>query len=160
MLCESLVLSQVNYCDTIYGPCLRQVDAQRVQRLQNSCLRLIHGVRKYESISHTFKLSNWLNMYNRRFLHSACLFFKIIKIKIPIYLYSKISFRTDVHNLNLRFKGGKLTPPKHSLELFKRSFSYQITFIINKLPKKILSLSNVIAFKKALSNHLLLDQFK
>ncbi|KAJ8914711.1 hypothetical protein NQ315_017421 [Exocentrus adspersus] len=34
--------------------------------------------------------------------------------------------KSDVHNLNIRFKG-RLTPPVHRTERFKRSFSYQIT---------------------------------
>lgn len=154
MLCESYVLSQVNYCDTVYGPCIKQSDATRIQRLQNSCLRLIHGIRKYQHISHTLKTTNWLNMYSRRYVHSATLFFKIIKNQVPKYLHRKLRFRTDVHTLNLRFRG-RLTPPKHKLELFKRSFSYQIATTINKLPAKILQSKNVSIFKKQLFKFLL-----
>ena len=76
VLCEQLVLSQLSYCDVVYGPCLRSLEIRRIQKLQNSCLRLIFGIRKYSRISHTLKLNNWLNMYNRRYLHSATLFFK------------------------------------------------------------------------------------
>ena len=34
MLCDSLVLSHFNYCDGVYGPCLTNLDAQRIQRVQ------------------------------------------------------------------------------------------------------------------------------
>ena len=157
MLCEAYVLSQVNHCDIVYGPCLRQADSTRIQRLQNSCLRFIHGIRKYDSISHTLKDTNWLNMYNRRYLHSVTLFFKILTLQTPPYLHEKLCFRTDVHNLNLRFKG-MLTPPKHSLELFKRSFSYRIASTINKLPRPLLEKKSVKAFRCHLLKEIIKDQ--
>ncbi|KAF2893916.1 hypothetical protein ILUMI_12259 [Ignelater luminosus] len=46
MLCEALVLSQFNYCDVVYGPCLEQKDRLRIQRVQNSCLKFIYGKRE------------------------------------------------------------------------------------------------------------------
>ncbi|KAJ8911549.1 hypothetical protein NQ315_012802 [Exocentrus adspersus] len=55
-LCESLVLSIANYCDNVYGPCLDDVDKRRLQKLQNSCLRLIFGVRRRHRISHSLLL--------------------------------------------------------------------------------------------------------
>ena len=133
MLCNTLILSRLDFCDIVYGPHLRFIEKQRIQKLQNSCLRLIFGIRKYEHISHFLKLANWINMQDRRFYHSVLFFNTLIKNKSPTYLYSKISFRTDVHTLNLRFRG-LLTPPLHSLQLFKRSFSYTVTKYLNNLP--------------------------
>ena len=91
------------------------------------------GIRKHRHITHKLVDAGWLSMSNRRLLHSACLYHKIIINKTPSYLYRKILFRTDVHNVNIRFKG-KLTPPVHRTETFKRSFSYQITKVYNGLP--------------------------
>lgn len=133
MLCDSLVLSHSNYCDTVYGPCLTVLDSNRLQRLQNACLRLIYGIRKFEHISHKLNEIGWLNMQQRRRLHSACQFFSIISQKTPPYLYNKIRFRCDVHNINVRFRG-KLTIPTHSTEAFKRSFSYNVSRCLNELP--------------------------
>lgn len=138
LLCESLVLSQMNYCDVIYDKCLNNVDINRIQKLQNSCLRLIFGIRKYDHISYTFQHIKWLKMKNRRELHSACCFYKILKTKTPAYLYNKITFRTDVHTLNLRHKN-TLTTPMHCTQFFKRSFSYNISKCINNLPFELVS---------------------
>lgn len=132
-LCEALVLSHLNYCDVVYGSSIYSSDVGRIQKLQNGCLRLIFGIRKYEHISHTFRDINWLNMLNRRRLHAATLFFKVLSHKAPQYLYKRIKFRSDVHTLNLRFRGS-LTPPLHKTELYKRSFSYCITKCMNNLP--------------------------
>lgn len=132
ILCESLVLSRFNFGDTVYGPCIDATDSRRIQVVQNACLRLIFGIRRRQNISHKLAEAAWLNMSNRRLLHSACLFHKIIINRTPNYLYRKITFRTDVHNVNIRFKG-RLTPPIHHSELFKRSFSYQVVNIYNSI---------------------------
>lgn len=86
MLCDSIVLSQLNFCDVLYHPCLDGVDRGRIQKLQNACLRFIYGLRKHDHISHTIRWCGWLNMSARRFLHSACLIYKIIKFSTPPYL--------------------------------------------------------------------------
>lgn len=133
MLCESLVLSRFRFCDTVYGPFLYSDDVRRIQVVQNACLRLIFGLRKNRRISHKLREVGWLNMSNRRVLHSACLYHKIIANRVPAYLHRKIVFRADVHNVNVRFKG-RLTPPLHKTEMFKQSFSYQVTKVYNNLP--------------------------
>lgn len=132
-LCDSLVLANFNFCDVVYGPCIDGVDGRRVQRVQNSCLRFIYGIRRRERISHMVERTGWLSMAARREFHSACFFYKLMLSKSPPYLYNRIQFRTDVHNINIRRKD-LLTIPRHRLEIFKRSFSYCISNLINKLP--------------------------
>jgi len=86
LLCDSLVLSHLNYCDVVYGPCITLEVSNRIQKLQNSCIRLIYGIRKYEHISHAFQLSKWLSMSARRHLHMICLYHKILLTKSRLYL--------------------------------------------------------------------------
>lgn len=157
MLCESLVLSHVNFCDVVYGPCLYSVDIKRIQRLQNSCLRLIFGIRKFDHISHAFKSIRWLKMHDRRYVHSVILFLKILTHKTPPYLLERVSYRCDVHNLNLRFRGA-LTPPIHYTEIFKRSFSYNIVRLVNSLPIVVRDRSNY-KIKRDLYCYLMREQF-
>nr|CAI5833419.1 unnamed protein product [Callosobruchus analis]CAI5834750.1 unnamed protein product [Callosobruchus analis]CAI5835567.1 unnamed protein product [Callosobruchus analis]CAI5840243.1 unnamed protein product [Callosobruchus analis] len=133
-LCESLVLSILNYADIVYGPHLTVIYKQKIQKVQNSCLRLIYGIRRGKGVSHKLSEIGWLNMHHRRLLHAACLYHRIIICKKPIYLYAKIKFRTDVHTLNIRFKG-LLSPPRFFHEFFKRSFTYQICSVYNSIPK-------------------------
>lgn len=153
ILCEALVLSKFNFGDVIFSPCLDSENIRRIQVIQNSCLRLIFGIRRRQHISSKLNDIGWLNMSRRRLLHSACLFHKIITNKIPTYLNKKIQFRTDVHNLNIRFKG-TLTPPLHRTEIYKRSFSYQITKIYNNIPD-FLKPYPTTAFKRKFKKHLL-----
>lgn len=151
-LTDSLVLSHFNYCDVLYGPCLDKVDINRIQRAQKSCLRFIYGVKKYEKISHKLLEAEWLSMAARRQLHSLILFHNVIVNKSPPYLFDKIVFRSDVHTLNLRYKG-LLSPPTHRTAIYRRSFSYTIYYLYNQLPSvyKHLSTSN---FKTQVKKHL------
>lgn len=135
LLCDSLVLSQFNYCDTVYGPCLRQYDSNRIQLIQNSCVRLIKGIRRGDhGISAALRELNWLTMAERRNLHSMVLFNKIITEKSPQYLYNKIMFRVDIHSMNVRDKY-TITIPKHITASYERSFSYQIAHMYNNIPE-------------------------
>lgn len=158
ILCESLVLSSFNYCDAVYGPCLTMNYQRKIQKVQNSCLRLIFGIRRRNRISYKLNELNWLNMYNRRLHHAACLFQCIIKRKCPIYLHQKIRFRTDVHHLNTRFRG-RLTPPIHKTEMFKRSFQYQIAYVYNGI-NDCLKIVSIQMFKKKYKFVLLQKQIR
>lgn len=155
-LCESLILSLTNYCDYLYGPCLSVKDAARLQKLQNSCLRLIFGIRKFERISHTLAQVGWLNMCNRRKLHMLAFYHKIIKTGMPPYLYNRIRYRTDVHNLNLRNKN-LICLPRFRTCQYTRSFSYNVAKYYNALGQDYKSMSMFI-FKKRLKRDLFLKQ--
>lgn len=155
-LCESLVLSQFNHCDCVYGPCLDSTDVRRIQKVQNSCLRLIYGIRRCHRISHKLQDIGWLSMYNRRELHMTCTFYKILKLKSPPYLHNKLKFRTDVHNINIRRKH-ILTIPQHRKEIFKRSFSYNMAICMNKINDVNFNLSHN-AVKIKIKKHLFQNQ--
>lgn len=153
LLCETLVLSQFNFCDALYDPCIDKDDSKRIQRMQNSCLRLIYGIRKYSSISYKLFETKWLTMKSRRILHSNCLFYKIITTKEPQYLYNKIKLRTQHHNVNIRYKD-QITIPLHKTALYERSFSYTIANQFNNLPAHIKSASSLTHFKHTLFDYL------
>jgi len=148
ILCDSLVLSRLNYCDAVYHHCLDSVDSRRIQVLQNSCLRFTYGFRRREHVTPFLLRSGWLCMRDRRLLHVTTFYHKILTEKTPPYLYDKITFRTDVHNINIRHKH-VLTIPTHKLQLFKRSFSYTIANIYNKISFNLKSLT-ILSFKKRL----------
>lgn len=132
-LTDTLVLSHFNYCDVLYGPCLDKMSINKIEKVQKACLRYIYGIRKYERVSHKLNDVKWLNMVTRRQYHSVTLFHNIILKQSPPYLSNKIKYRTDVHTLNLRFRG-LISPPPHKTTLYRRCFSYNIFFLYNKLP--------------------------
>lgn len=155
ILCEALVLSHLNYVDVVYGPCLRKTDARRLQLIQNSCVRLICGLRKRDHVSSRLNEIGWLNVEKRRVLHCGKFYHKIITTKTPQYLLNKLRFRTDIHNINIRFKN-ILTPPQHSTTLYQSSFTYNAAKVYNKIPNDLKQL-NVHSFSKELKKLLIRD---
>jgi exonuclease III len=156
MLCESLVLSQFLFGFEVYFPCIDSDTSRRIQRVQNSCIRFICGIRKFQHISHKFSELGWLNMTNRFKLRAACLFHKIIQTKTPPYLLNKIKFRTDVHNINLR-NVMLITPPLHKTACFERSFTFVLHKIYNSVPHHMIDL-NYNSFKNQFSKLLYCKQ--
>lgn len=157
MLCNSLVLSHFNYGDVVYNTCLTLFDKIRIQRVQNSCARFIFHVKKYESISSKILQLGWLNMSQRRCLHSCVLYHKIICTKYPKYLYDKIEFRYNIHSLNTRGKT-ILSPPMHRTSIFERSFKFNIYKLYNAIPQEI-KLLGMIPFKNRLSQLIFKQEF-
>lgn len=155
-LCETMVLSLFNYCAPVYGFSLDAVDVRRVQVVQNSCMRYIFGIRKYDRISHKLRDLRWLNMRNRVIMRSLNLFHRILIDRSPPYLLNKITYRTDVHNINLR-RTDLITAPVHRTSLFERGFSFNIYWHYNRLPYN-LKLMNVCQFRCAVYNYLFTAQ--
>lgn len=155
-LCETMVLSLFNYCASVFGFSLDAVDTRRVQVVQNSCMRYIFGIRKYDHISHKLHDLRWLNMRNRFLLHSLNLYHKVLMEKSPPYLLDKITYRTDIHNINIRH-ADLITPPVHKTSLFERGFSFNIYWHYNRLPNR-LKVMNVRQFRCAAYTYLFSTQ--
>lgn len=151
-LTDSLVLSHFNYCDTVYDSCLDKNDIYRIERIQKACLRFIYGIKKYCPVSYKLIEAKWLSMSLRRKLHSISLYHSILIHKSPQYLHNKIKYRSDVHNLNLRFRG-LISPPPHRSTMYRRSFSFNIYFHYNKVPNYLKSLG-ISSFKNKFKEHL------
>lgn len=153
-LCESLVLSNFNYCDYVYGFCLDQESKIRIQKIQNMCVRFVYGVRKYEHISRFYKEINWLKMDDRRLLHFSSFLIKIINDpSSPSSIRERLIFRHDIHDRNVRFRT-RLTMPHHQSAMFQRGFSYNAVRCYDLIPTEFLDL-NVNRFRVKYRKYLL-----
>ena len=129
-LCEALVLSLTNYCNFVYGPCLDLQCKNRLQRIQNSCIRFIYGLRGRDHVSHKLPELKWLKIIDRQKLHFACFLHQLLKTGIPQYLREKLQFRYSTHSRTTR-NNNLLNIPKHRTALFQRSFSYMAPKMYN-----------------------------
>lgn len=154
-LCESLVLSNFNYADFLYGPCLRQSEQYRIQKIQNTCCRLVFGLRKYDRISHKINELHWLNMKNRRTHHLGNFVHDVLSDNVNVSINLKIKFKSnnDIHFLDTRNKH-KFSVPKHRTALFKKSFIYNAIKLYNSLPEQFRAYKRS-KFKASLKTHLL-----
>ena len=100
-ICESYVLCHFNYCDSVYFN-ITEILKHKIQKVQNTCVRFIFGLRKYDHISTCLKKLDTLNMENRRILHGLTLMWKIKNKVAPSYLVERITLHENVHRYNTR----------------------------------------------------------
>ena len=109
MLLESLVLSHLSYCVTVWGPSLGSTLLQRLQRMQNRAVRLCCSLRKYDHVSAFYHRLNWLPLPCFIQFRSLCLMyrqyhhFKCIPLEPPIVFGRTSSYctRTPVYFANV-----------------------------------------------------------
>lgn len=141
-LCEALVLSKLNYADTVIGGCLLARTKNLIQRVQNSCARYCFSIPRRAHVTPFLNSSNLMNMHSRRTLHFAGLLFGVIKNQDPSYLYSKLKFTERASRFNDR-----LICPTYNSASFRGSFRYLATKCWNNIPPPLRNLNNVKAFK-------------
>lgn len=132
-LCEAFVLAQFNYAVPVYHPAIDVLTAKRIQKVQNTCLRLIYGIRWNERISYKLVEARWLSMHNRRELHSLAFYHRVVTSGSPKYLHDKINYRFQIHDRDTR-RNRDIDPPRHRSSLFERCFSYHVYKSYNEVP--------------------------
>lgn len=154
-LCEALVLSRLNYCYPVFGPCLLARSLRVLQRIQNACVRFSEGVPPRSHISPVINSCNMLNMKARRDLHFASLLFDVVNCEAPKYLHSKLNWASSNSVYNTRGRSWRLITPRHKTAAFRGSFRYSATKCWNNLPPPIRQCKSKLAFKLKLKKHLL-----
>ena len=159
-LCEALVLSHFNYCDTLF-PFIHKALEDKIQKVQNSCVRFIFNLRKYDRdhISPYLIELEWLNMKFRRIHHSLNIdmFYKIDNNLAPLYLKNLITRNNNIHNYNTR-ASNNFRSARCRLTTRQNSFFVKMPILFNELPLTIKSSSTLLEFKKTCKNHLLTEQ--
>ena len=128
---EGYVLSHFNYCDLIYNN-ITEFLKQKIQKTQNTCIRFIFGLRKYDHISSSFIELKTLNMEERRTVHGLTMMHKIVNNIAPTYLTSKIRYHNNLHNYNTRNKN-KIVVGISRTATYDRSFFPTFSRLYNDL---------------------------
>lgn len=158
VLCESLVLSKLNYCVTVYGPCLRQSSQRLIQRVQNACARYCFYIPPRTHVTPYLNNSRMLKMETRQKFYFACLLFDVIKWKQPQFLYKKLIWsRTFIEN-RLRFYSKVLDVPRHRTTAFRGSFRYLASKCWNNIPPPIRDCKCKTKFKTELKKFSFVSQ--
>ena len=158
VIAECYVLSQFNYLDVVWRTITKRL-WNKIQRIQNNCVRFIFKLRKYDHISSEFKQLNTLNMTNRSTLHSLTQMFKCVGTKAPLYLTEKIKYVSNTHDHNTR-QNQEIQCGHFNSRYGQLSFFNKVSSMFNKLNHKIEyqpQCSNV-TFKKKVFNFLLTCQ--
>ena len=159
-LVETYILSLFNYGDVLFHNITAKL-SNKIQLVQNSCMRFIFGLRKYDHISHCFDKNKTLNMENRRLLHSLTLMHKISLGHAPEYLNNQIVRHSDLHQYNTRGRDNIAVPRVNSTTR-SNTFFISIPKLYNELLPVINQNPHIISvdtFKKKCKLHLTNLQF-
>ena len=155
MIVQSLVVSLIRYCISVYGVC-GSTQVERLQRLLNFCARVISGRRKYERISDVLKDMNWLTAENMYRYHSLALLKQTLSTGLPESLHSSLMTRGDVHHRVTRQADLLHRPAIHN-ESGRRRFLFSAVTAYNSLPQSLREMGPR-RFRKNLRKHLLTVQ--
>ena len=115
----------------------------RIQLFQNTCVRFILNLRKFDHISEAFKSLNFLNMDNSRNIQSLTLMHKILNNKAPSYLCEKIVFQGDNHE--------HLTRNRTNIRCSTSKTNFGLNRYFNSLGRKYNEISAYLNIPKTLS---------
>ena len=157
-LVHSLVLSQLDYCNSVFGS-LSEVHLTKLQKVQNSAVRFIYGHKGKEhkqSITPYLKELHFLPIRFRIKYKIALLVFKCLNNMAPEYLSEMVTLREpNRHSLRMDNDFYILNQPPHpNLRTSDGAFSVISPKLWNSLPYEIRCQSDLDTFKKALKTHL------
>ena len=142
VIVQSYLLSQFNYSGIILQN-LTKAQMHRIQLFQNTCVRFILNLRKFDHISEAFKSLNFLNMDNSRNIQSLTLMHKILNNKAPSYLCEKIVFQGDNHE--------HLTRNRTNIRCSTSKTNFGLNRYFNSLGRKYNEISAYLNIPKTLS---------
>ena len=132
---ESYILALFNFgCPVLQN--LSYNTNAKIQKLQNSCIRFIFNVRKYEHISHFYKKKKILNMSDRRDIQSLTIIHNIVNERAPDYLIDKVKFNFIFHDHPTRGKG-LIRVPKARTNFGLNRFIIKYSKLYNEIVSKI-----------------------
>ena len=152
-LVQALVVPHLDYCSVVYLDCPKKLK-ERIQRLSNSCLRYVFGVRKDVHVTPYREKIGWLSSNHRRLYFIAILMYKILRLRQPDYLEDFFVKYTPKQTARGDLLIKELSLPDQSKWHGDRSFQIQGIKAWNSLPSKIRFLPSLSSFKSALLIHL------
>ncbi|XP_046685051.1 uncharacterized protein LOC124370801, partial [Homalodisca vitripennis] len=99
---QSMVLSVFNYCYPAYGNSITKEDAGRIQRLQNSAIRFIFSLSKFDHVSPSRKDANIIAMQDVCRMMTCCMVHKTLTTGESEYLSERLLRREDVSERSTR----------------------------------------------------------
>ena len=155
-LCEAIVLSQFNYCDSVYSN-LDNYLKEKIQKVQNLCLRFIFDLRRRDHYNYSLlrKELKWLDMDNRRLKHGLTLIYKIIHGIAPNYLCDAFTLVNEIHRVSTRSSNNIWISKHISSKIHRKAYTFEMAKIYNNIPENIKNSVSVSAFKKHIKDLLI-----
>ena len=154
---HACITSKLDYCNgLLYG--LPESQIGRLQRVQNTCARLICGSFKFSRITPLLRDLHWLPVRQRILFKTLLIVYKALNGQAPSYITELLKARSNTHSHNLRSSQDTLLLqiPSHKtkITLGDRAFECAAPKVWNNLPLEIRKSASLNIFKSRLKAHL------
>lgn len=157
-LAQTLIQPIIDYADACYLDATEEL-LNKLERLQNLCIRFIFGIRKYDHVSHLRKELKWLPIRLRRNSRILCLLFNILhNPSYPSYLRERFSYARPTDAPCRSHLRSLLKSQPHKSSYYSYSFSVHAVRLWNSLPPSIRDLKTISLFKIKVKEHYLSSQ--
>ena len=149
-LIESLLFPLVDYYSLVICAISDELEL-KMQRIINSGIRYIFGIRKSEHITQYRISLNWLTTKGRRNYFAGILMYKLFQSKVPTYPVDR--YITNTSTRPVRGYRLPLSIPSFTKEFLENSFYVKSSYFWNSLPAMVRHCTMLHSFKKVLFNH-------
>lgn len=150
-LSRSLLLPLLDYGDIAFLDLSEEL-LDKLERMQNVCIRYIYGLRKYDHVSHFRERLGWLPIRRRRDMHTLCLLYNVLfNPTSPSYLFERFSYLATGSKHRLRSSSNlTLAFPPNKARSYAKSFTFNSVKLWNGLPLSLKESRSVGAFRDGL----------
>lgn len=137
MLAQSLLLPILDYADVCYLDATEEL-LDKLDRLQNLCIRFIYGLRKFDHISEYRRQLKWLPIRFRRNLHILTVLYNVLNTSSPGYLRERFKQSLPpTRPVRSCVSKNPLVTPHCNTVFYDKSFTVLATRLWNTLPENI-----------------------
>ena len=152
-LIAHLALPHFDYACLVYDSLTGYLD-NKLQNLQNRCIRFIFSLKKGTSITPFRRQLRWLTVKSRRKYFLGLSVFKILRYKKPLYLYIFFDNHFSITTRTLRPTTHQIfDPPLATNKTYESSYHIQAMTLWNKLPQSIRNSESEQIFKNRIFNY-------
>ena len=158
---NSLVTPHLDYGNALLIGITKKLES-KLQVAQNSAVRLIERVGKYDHVSDYRKALHWLPIPARIKFKVLTMTWKTLNNQAPDYMSQLIRLKQNKRNLRSSQKIQLDAPHDKSStnQFLDRAFSRVAPRLWNPLPEDLKSKASIDAFKKGLKTHLFRECYK
>ena len=152
VIVESLAVSVVRYCLSVYGSCgVTQV--HRIQKILNFCVRVVTGRRRFDHISDAIDQLGWLNAQQMVAFHTVCAVGKVIACGLPESIARAIGPPANQVHAHCTRRADQRTLPRIRTEAGRRRLCYRGVELLNAIGTE----PSAAGFKADVKAYLLLE---
>ena len=152
MIVNALITSRLDYCNSLLSG-ISQHHLKRLQRIQNTCARIITGHRKRDHITPVLRDLHWLPVQQRIQYKILLLTYKALNGHAPVYLRDLLHIYKQACSLRSQ-DSMQLVVPRSRIAYGDRCFAKTAPRLWNALPISIKTAESTNIFKKHLKTHL------